>query len=62
MKSFCYYCEAPYRGQKTWVAIGGTFGERHYHCHRRKCREQWDEARRRFREPRVALRGRGPPC
>jgi hypothetical protein len=36
---FCYFCGDD-RVRKDWVWIGGTIGEKHYVCHRKKCQKR----------------------
>ncbi len=35
-REFCFYCGDD-NVRKDWEMMGGTIGETHYVCHRKKC-------------------------
>ena len=37
MNEFCFFCGDTEK-RPGWVHIGGTIGETHYVCHRKKCK------------------------
>jgi len=39
VEAFCRYCRDE-KIQEDWESIGGTIGEMHYVCHRKKCRQK----------------------
>lgn len=58
---FCYYC-GDRKVRKDWECIGGTIGESHYVCHRKKCQRTkaaQDERRRLMRRYAKALEACG---
>jgi len=45
---FCFYCHDT-KFKPTWERMGGTIGERHYVCHRKKCQKRHALIRERSR-------------
>lgn len=57
-KSYCLYC-GDTKVRDDWDLFGGTIGETHYVCHRKRCqakRQRVLEARRKQAEERKAAR------
>ena len=52
-KHFCYYC-GDTQVREDWVQIGGTIGERHYTCHRKRCLKKQEAWVQWLRERRLA--------
>ena len=60
-REFCFYCGDD-KVRKDWEMVGGTIGETHYVCHRKKCQRRktaQDERRRLMRRYAKALEACG---
>jgi len=53
--SLCWYCRDE-NVRDDWERIGGTIGERHYVCHRKRCRAKRERSMRALREAAAARR------
>jgi hypothetical protein len=52
-KHFCYYCGDD-KVRADWVREGGSIGERHYLCHRKRCAKKRTAWLKQAREERAA--------